>query len=178
MQSGPKGLRTMRATTRSGTLLTKATKRSGPRTSIEIFNPDEKNFKQLTNNETRSTSSQPKLLTRVQELRLLSKAEEAGLLSAAEKAGVTLAAIEKYGLLTKAENLGLISAAVDRNTPGLVNGLAWALFAAGPAVVYFVPDATPTQVAIQVAVSLVCILGGSAAFGAASLLKKLQEATD
>jgi len=170
----------MRATTRSGTLLTKATKgskRSGPRTSIEIFNPDEKNFKQLTNNEKRSTSS-PKLLTRVQELRLLSKAEEAGLLSAAEKAGVTLAAIEKYGLLTKAENLGLISAAVDRNTPGLVSGLAWALFVTGPAVVYFVPDATPTQIAIQVAVSLVCILGGSAAFGAASFLKKLQEATD
>ena len=105
---------------------------------------------------------------------MLSKAEEAGLLTAAENAGLTLATIEKFGLLTKAEDLGLISAALNRNTPGAVSLLAWTLFAAGPATVYFVPDSTTTEVAIQVVVSLVCILGGSAAFGAASLLSKLQ----
>merc|ERR1712176_411604 len=166
---------TRRAVTRSTILSTKATKGSGTRTIIEIFNPNSKDFKTVKDG---NTKVQPKLLTRVQELRLLSKAEEAGLLSAAENAGVTLAAIEKYGLLTKAEELGILAAAVDRKTPSLVNGLAWALFAAGPAVVYIVPDATPTQIAIQVAVSLVCIVGGSAAFGASSFLKELQARTD
>merc|ERR1719379_2104191 len=174
MQSG---MRTRRVTTRSSTLLTKATKRSaGPRTSIELFNQNEKDFKQIRNSD--AGGEQPKLLTRVQELRLLSKAEEAGLLSAAEKAGVTLAAIEELGLLTKAEDLGLISAAVDRGTPGLLNAVALALFAAGPAAVYFLPEDTPTLVAVQAVVALVCVLGGSAAFGAATLLSKLQARTN
>ena len=125
-----------------------------------------------------ATTEPPKLLTRVQELRLLSKLEEAGLLSAAEKAGVTLSTIEELGLLTKAEDLGLISAAVDRGTPGLLNAVALALFAAGPAAVYFLPEDTPTLVAVQAVVALVCVLGGSAAFGAATLLSKLQARTN
>merc|ERR1711924_398613 len=91
--------------------------------------------------------------------------EEAGLLSAAEKAGLSLSTIEKLGLLTKAEDLGLISAALNRDTPGLVTGLALALFVAGPAVVYFVPEDSTTLVALQAVVALVCVLGGSAAFG-------------
>ena len=96
------------------------------------------------------------------------------MLSAAEKAGVTLSTIEDLGLLTKAEDLGLISAAVDRETPGLLNAVALALFAAGPAAVYFLPEDTPTLVAVQAVVALVCVLGGSAAFGAATLLSKLR----
>ena len=112
--------------------------------SIALFNPNEKDFKQKRD----AVRESPKLLTRVQELRLLSKAEEAGLLSAAEKAGVSLSTIEKYGLLTKAEDLGILSAAVDRNTPGLLTFVALALFAAGPAVVYFVPEDTTALVAL------------------------------
>ena len=60
MQSG---MRTRRVTTRSSTLLTKATKRSaGPRTSIELFNQNEKDFKQIRNSD--AGGEQPKLLTR------------------------------------------------------------------------------------------------------------------
>ena len=161
---------TRSASTTTSTNATKGSKGSrGP--SIALFNPNEKDFKQKRD----AVRESPKLLTRVQELRLLSKAEEAGLLSAAEKAGVSLSTIEKYGLLTKAEDLGILSAAVDRNTPGLLTFVALALFAAGPAVVYFVPEDTTALVALQAAVALVSILGGSAAFGAANLLGKLQK---
>jgi len=142
--------------------------------SIAINNPLEKG---VARQKTEDSRESPKLLTRVQELRLLSKLEEAGLLSAVEKAGITLSTIEELGLLTKAEDLGLISAAVNRNTPGLVTTAALALFAAGPAVVYFVPEDTTAQIALQAVVALVCVLGGSAALGAANLLSTLQAKT-
>lgn len=88
---------------------------------------------------------------------------------------MTLSAIEKSGLLSKAESLGLISAAADRNTPGALYALAATLLAAGPAVVYFTPDDSATLVALQALAALVCVGGGSAAWGGASLLSSLQK---
>ena len=163
-----------RSVTRSMTLTkAKATRGSKAGQTMPLFNPNEKDFKKKKDDNREA----PKVLTRVQELRLLSKLEEAGLLSAAEKAGITLSTVEDLGLLTKAENLGLVSAAVNRNTPTLVSTVALLLFAAGPATVYFVPEDSTALIALQVAVALVCTLGGSAAFGAASLLSKLQKAS-
>lgn len=121
------------------------------------------------------TTGGPRLLTRIQQLRLLSKVEQAGLLSLLEKNGLTLTAIEKSGALSTAESLGLLSAAADKNTPVLLNTLALLLFVAGPAVVYLTPDDSPLLIGVQVLVALTAILGGSAAFGGASLLSTLQK---
>lgn len=74
-----------------------------------------------------------------------------------------------------AENLGLISAAADRNTPSALYTLATALLVAGPALVYFVPDSSTALVAAQAIGALGCVVGGSAAFGGASLLSSLQK---
>jgi Protein of unknown function (DUF1118) len=117
----------------------------------------------------------PRILTRVQQLRLLSKVEQAGLLSALEKSGVTLSTLEKSGALSLAENLGLLSRAADRGTPGLLYTAAAALFAAGPAAVYAIPDSSPALVAVQALIAAVAVAGGSAAFGGASLLSALQK---
>lgn len=139
-------------------------------TAIEVFSK-EKAFRP------KQTGSKPapKILARVQELRLLSKLEQAGLLSLLEKNGLTLSAIEKSGLLSTAEKLGLISAAADRNTPGALYTLATALLAAGPALVYFVPDDNTALVVAQVLGALACVVGGSAAYGGATLLSALQK---
>ncbi|KAG8093058.1 hypothetical protein GUJ93_ZPchr0012g19298 [Zizania palustris] len=115
-----------------------------------------------------------KLLTNVEKLRLLTKAEKAGLLSAAERAGLSLSAVERLGLLSKAEELEVLSAATDPGTPGALLGLALVLLAAGPAVVYLVPEEYPWEVAVQAVAALVCVLGGSAAFAASSFVSKLQ----
>mmetsp|Transcript_29538 Transcript_29538/g.62746 ORF Transcript_29538/g.62746 Transcript_29538/m.62746 type:complete len:181 (+) Transcript_29538:184-726(+) len=172
------GLSSRRVVTRSNvtTTVAKATKGTagskGSRgVSMPLFNPNEKDFKQKKD----ASANAPKLLTRVQELRLLSKLEEAGLLSAAEKAGITLSTIENLELLTKAEDLGLVSAAVDRNTPGLVTFVSLLLFAAGPATVYLLPEDSATLVAVQALVAITCTLGGSALWGAAQFLGKLQK---
>ncbi|BDA42495.1 hypothetical protein COCOBI_03-3850 [Coccomyxa sp. Obi] len=117
----------------------------------------------------------PALLARVEQLRLLSKAEQAGLLSLAEKNGLTLSFIERSGLLSKAESLGLLSAAADRNTPGALTTLALLLFLAGPALVYFVPDSSSGLIAAQAIGALLCVAGGSAAWGGASLIGALQK---
>ena len=138
--------------------------------SIPIFNPNDKRLRDKADDSVTS----PKVLTRIQELRLLSKAEEAGLLSAAENAGITLATVEKLGLLSKAESLGIISAAGDRKTPGLLRLVTIALFVAGPAAVYFLPEDTTQLVAAQAAVATLCAIGGAAAFGGATLLSNLQ----
>ena len=139
-------------------------------TTIEVFSKEKKFRDKKT-----VSKRQPKILSNVQQLRLLSKLEEAGLLSLLEKNGVTLSAIEKSGLLSTAENLGLLSAATDPSTPTALFGLATALLAAGPAVVYFVPDNSTGLVAAQVVAALLCTVGGSAAFGGAQLLSKLQK---
>lgn len=120
-------------------------------------------------------TSAPLLLARVQQLRLLSKLEKAGLLTLLEKNGVTLTFIERTGLLSKAESLGLLSAAADRKTPGLLYRLAFALYAAGPLLVYVVPDSSTPLVAAQAVAALGCLVGGTAAFGGASLLSALQQ---
>lgn len=136
---------------------------------IEMFTGD-KSFR------TKSGSRPaPKILARVEQLRLLSKAEQSGLLSALEKQGLTLSAIESSGLLSTAEKFGLISAASDRNTPGALFTLATLLLAAGPALVYFVPDTDPALVALQVLGAVACVAGGSAAYGGATLLASLQK---
>uniref|UniRef100_A0A7N0ZVH2 Uncharacterized protein n=1 Tax=Kalanchoe fedtschenkoi TaxID=63787 RepID=A0A7N0ZVH2_KALFE len=122
-----------------------------------------------------SPSSPVKLLTRVEQLKLLTKAEKAGLLSAAEKLGLSLSSIEKLGLLSKAEELGVLSAATDPATPSALFALSLGLLLAGPSFVYFVPEQYPWEVALQVAVALVCIAGGSAAFAASSLVSDLQK---
>lgn len=139
-------------------------------TSIEIFSK-ERQFRPKQN----VVRPQPKILSKVQELRLLSKVEQAGLLSLLEKQGITLSTLEKSGALSLAEKFGLLSAAADRNTPSALFTLASALLAAGPAVVYFVPDDSPVLVGVQVAVAVACVAGGSAAWGGASLLSTLQK---
>ncbi|KAJ8452256.1 hypothetical protein Cgig2_006061 [Carnegiea gigantea] len=125
-----------------------------------------------------TTSSKPpvKLLTRVEQLRLLTKAEKAGLLSAAEKAGLSLATIEQLGLLSKAEEFGLLSAATNPSTPSTLSTLSLTLLLLGPAFVFLVPEDYPWEAALQVLVSLVCVVGGSAAFAASNLVSDLQKA--
>jgi len=160
-------------TLRSGTQKLGGTQRIGGTrkiTTIEVFTK-EKAFR----NKVDGARPLPKLLTRVQELRLLSKLEQAGLLSLLEKNGVTLTAIEKSGALTLAEKYGLVSAAADRSTPSALFTLATVLLAAGPALVYFVPDSNPALIAAQAVGALACVVGGSAAYGGASLLSTLQK---
>ncbi|KAL0027570.1 hypothetical protein WJX77_011554 [Trebouxia sp. C0004] len=120
-------------------------------------------------------TSAPLLLARVQQLRLLSKLEQAGLLTLLEKNGVTLTFIEKSGLLSKAESLGLLSAAADRNTPTVLYRIAFALYAIGPLLVYKIPDSSTPLIVAQAVIALGCLTGGTAAFGAASLLSTLQK---
>lgn len=121
------------------------------------------------------TSPPIKLLTRVEELKLLTKAEKAGLLSAAEKFGLSLSTIEKLGLLSKAEELGVLSAATDPGTPGALLSLSLGLLLLGPSCVYLVPEDHPLQIAVQVAVALLSVVGGSAAFAAANFVSNLQK---
>lgn len=109
---------------------------------------------------------------RVEELRLLSKAEEAGLLSAAEKAGLSLSSIEKMGLLSKAEDFGILTLATDTNAPALLTTVAVVCYALAPALVYFGPDDQFVAEAIGAAL---LALGGTAAFGGATLLGTLQK---
>ncbi|KAL6623541.1 hypothetical protein ACP70R_033420 [Stipagrostis hirtigluma subsp. patula] len=118
-----------------------------------------------------------KLLTNVERLRLLTKAERAGLLSAAERAGLSLSAVERLGLLSKAEELGALSAATDPGTPGALLALAVPLLAAGPAVVYLVPEEHAWQVALQAVAALVCVVGGAAAVAASSFVSRLQSSS-
>ncbi|KAK9267031.1 hypothetical protein L1049_025300 [Liquidambar formosana] len=123
-----------------------------------------------------STAAAPvKLLTRVEQLKLLTKAEKAGLLSAAEKFGLSLSSIEKLGLLSKAEQFGVLSAATDPGTPGALFSLSLGLLLLGPSCVYLVPEEYPWEVALQVVVALVCVIGGSAAFAASNLVSDLQK---
>lgn len=116
-----------------------------------------------------------KLLTRVEQLRLLSKAEKAGLLSAAEKSGLSLSVIERLGLLSKAEGLGVLSAATDPGTPSTLLSLSLFLLVLGPAFVFLVPEDYPWEIGLQVAVALLSIVGGSAAFAASNLVSTLQK---
>ncbi|XP_047940543.1 uncharacterized protein LOC125187923 [Salvia hispanica] len=124
-----------------------------------------------------TTGSKPKLLTRVEQLRLLSKAEKAGLLSAAEKSGLSLSAIERLGLLSKAEEFGVLSAATNPGTAtGLLN-ISLSLLVLGPAFVFLVPEDYPWEIGLQVAVALLSIVGGSAAFAASNLVSTLQKSS-
>ncbi|KAF2312867.1 hypothetical protein GH714_040922 [Hevea brasiliensis] len=116
-----------------------------------------------------------KLLTRVEQLKLLSKAEKAGLLSAAEKFGLSLSTIEKLGLLSKAEELGVLSAATDPGTPGALLSLSLGLLLLGPSCVYLVPEDYPWEVALQVVVTLLSVVGGSASFAASNFVSNLQK---
>ena len=61
-----------------------------------------------------------------------------------------------------------------RNTPKLLFRLALALYAVGPLVVYAVPDNSTPLIALQAIVALASLVGGTAAFGGASLLNSLQ----
>uniref|UniRef100_A0A0D3HW02 Uncharacterized protein n=1 Tax=Oryza barthii TaxID=65489 RepID=A0A0D3HW02_9ORYZ len=72
--------------------------------------------------------------------------------------------VEKLRLLTKAEKAGLL-------------GVALLLLAAGPAVVYLVPEEYPWEVAVQAVVALACVVGGSTAFAASSFVSKLQSSS-
>ncbi|KAK9106810.1 hypothetical protein Syun_022821 [Stephania yunnanensis] len=116
-----------------------------------------------------------RLLTRVEQLRLLTKAEKAGLLSAAEKFGLSLSSIEKLGLLSKAEELGVLSTATDPGTPGGLLGLSLILLGFAPIFVYLVPEEYPWEVVAQVVVTVVCVVGGSAAFAVSNLVSSLQK---
>ncbi|KAF5477177.1 hypothetical protein F2P56_003847 [Juglans regia] len=122
-----------------------------------------------------TTSSPIKLLTRVEQLKLLTKAEKAGLLSAAEKLGLSLSTIEKLGLLSKAEEIGVLSAATDPGTPGALLSLSLVLLLSGPSCVYLVPEDYPWQIALQVVVALLSILGGSAALATSNFVSNLQK---
>lgn len=122
-----------------------------------------------------ATAPPVKLLTRVEQLKLLTKAEKAGLLSAAEKFGFSLSSIEKLGLLSKAEELGVLSAATDPGTPGALLSLSLGLLLLGPSCAYLVPEDYPWEVALQLVVALVCVVGGSAAFAASNFVSNLQK---
>ena len=161
---------TQKIGTRTGTQRVGGTGTRKITTVIEVFTK-EKTFR----NKNTVAKPTPKILSRVQDLRLLSKLEQAGLLSLAEKNGLTLSVIEKSGLLSTAEKFGLISAAADRNTPSALFTVATALLAAGPLLVYFTPDDNPALIAVQVIGALACVVGGSAAYGGASLLSSLQK---
>lgn len=122
-----------------------------------------------------TTSPPIKLLTRVEQLKLLTKAEKAGLLSAAERFGLSLSTIEKLGLLSKAEEFGVLSAATDPGTPGGLLSLSLVLLLLGPFCVYLVPEEYPWQIALQVAVALLSVVAGSAAFAASNFVSNLQK---
>lgn len=124
--------------------------------------------------ETKDGSSPVKLLTNVEKLRLLTKAEKAGLLSAAEDFGLSLSTVERLGLLSKAEQFGVLSAVTDTSTPSTLLSLSIVLLVLGPAFVFFVPEDYTWEVALQVVVALVCVLGGSAAFSASNFVANLQ----
>lgn len=62
-----------------------------------------------------------------------------------------------------------------RNTPGALYTLATLLLAAGPALVYFTPDDNTGLIVAQVLGALLCVGGGAAAYGGASLLSSLQK---
>ncbi|XP_010695232.2 uncharacterized protein LOC104907905 [Beta vulgaris subsp. vulgaris] len=126
-------------------------------------------------NSTQSGTTSVKLLTRVEQLRLLTKAEKAGLLSAAEKAGLSLTTIEQLGLLSKAEELGVLSAATNPETPSTLLTLSLGLLLLGPAFVFLVPEDNSVEVAVQVLVALLSVVGGSAAFAASNLVGNLQK---
>ena len=61
-----------------------------------------------------------------------------------------------------------------RNTPKVLYRIAAAVYIAGPLLVYLVPDSSTPLVAAQALVAIGCLAGGTAAFGAASLLGALQ----
>lgn len=117
----------------------------------------------------------PKVLARIEQLRLLSKLEQSGLLSQLERSGVTLSKLEKSGLLSTAEKLGVLGLLGDRSFPSTLYALAAALLVAGPAAVYLLPDDSTGLVGVQAVVALLCVLGGSAAWGGAALLSTLQK---
>lgn len=52
--------------------------------------------------------------------------------------------------------------------------LALPLLAAGPAVVYLVPEEQAWQVALQAVAALVCVVGGAAAVAASTFVSRLQ----
>ncbi|KAH6781671.1 wiskott-aldrich syndrome family protein [Perilla frutescens var. hirtella] len=131
----------------------------------------------LSSKKNTASTAQVKLLTRVEQLRLLSKAEKAGLLSAAEKSGLSLSTIERLGLLSKAEELGVLSAATDPGTASTLLNVSLVLLLLGPAFVYLVPEDYPWEIGLQVAVAVLSVVGGSAAFAASNLLSTLQKST-
>ncbi|OEL15275.1 hypothetical protein BAE44_0023706 [Dichanthelium oligosanthes] len=100
--------------------------------------------------------------------------EKLRLRTKAERAGLSLSAVERLGLLSNAEELGALSAATDPGTPGALLSLALPLLAAGPAVVYLVPEEHAWQVAPQAVTALVCVVGGGAAVAASTFVSRLQ----
>ncbi|CAN6338692.1 unnamed protein product [Urochloa humidicola] len=153
---------------------TSGTRRSGG-TSTTVFPVGEPGPRPATASGKKAPAV--KLLTNVERLQLLTKAERAGLLSAAERAGLSLSAVERLGLLSKAEELGALSAATDPATPGALLALALLLLAAGPAVVYLVPEEQAWQVALQALAAVVCVVGGAAAVAASTFVSRLQSSS-
>eukprot|EP01018_Ginkgo_biloba_P017015 Gb_03565 [translate_table: standard] len=158
----------------NGTTLAMATQRGGGGTQrVKVLPLGEKSA--ILREKTYADPSSIKLLSRVEQLRLLSKAEKAGLLSAAENFGLSLSTIEKLGLLSKAEELGILSAATDPKTPGTLLNLAIALLVVGPLCVYFVPDDSLWEIALQVVVAFLAVAGGPAAFAGSNFVSILQK---
>lgn len=62
-----------------------------------------------------------------------------------------------------------------RNTPKLLYRIAAAVYITGPLLLYLIPDSSTPLVAVQALVAVGCLAGGTAAFGAASLLGALQK---
>ncbi|KAJ3674300.1 hypothetical protein LUZ60_004916 [Juncus effusus] len=125
-----------------------------------------------------STATSPiKLLTNVEKLRLLSKAEKAGLLSLAENLGFSLSTVERLGLLSKAEELGVLSAVTDPSLPSGILLASLVLLGLGPVCVFVVPESSPVEIAVQVAVVALSLVGGSTGFAAYSFVSKLQNSS-
>ncbi len=64
---------------------------------------------------------------------------------------------------------------VCRNTPTVLYRIAFALYGVGPLLVYAIPDSSIPLLVAQAVIALGCLTGGTAAFGAASLLGTLQK---
>ncbi|RVW91235.1 hypothetical protein CK203_031710 [Vitis vinifera] len=89
-----------------------------------------------------------------------------------------LTRVEQLKLLTKQKRLACcrqLRTATDPGTPGALLSLSLVLLLLGPSCAFLVPEDYPWEVALQLVVALVCVVGGSAAFAASNLVSNLQK---
>ncbi|CAI9786730.1 unnamed protein product [Fraxinus pennsylvanica] len=89
--------------------------------------------------------------------------------------GLSLSTIEKLGLLSKAEEFGVLSTTTDPGTLSTLLNLSLVLFILGPSFVYLVHEDYPLEIALQVLIALLSVVGGSAAFATSNLVSVFQK---